>query len=162
MIRSRRDRVPYDAWSREGYMTATEGNVVDYRVLRKEINALGDLYKIRRIAYDPWNAQSLVNELIDDGFDMVPVRQGFVSLSGPTKDFERLVKSAHIAHGGNPVMKWMASNVVLTRDAADNIKPAKDKSIGRIDGIVSAIMAVDQANRPDDTIIYSGELMIVG
>ena len=160
--RSRRDRVPYDAWAREGYIIPTPGNVVDYNMLRLKLKELSLIYDIRRIAYDPWNAQGLVNDLMSDGFDMVPARQGFVSMSGPSKEFERLVKSAHLAHGGNPVLKWMASNVVLTRDSADNIKPAKDKSIGRIDGIVAAIMAVDQAQRTDDTIIYDGELMVVG
>lgn len=145
---SQTDRVPYDAWVRDGYMTATPGDVIDYAFVRKEINNLSKKYKFGPFAYDPWNAMQLALQLQDeDGFTMVEHRQGFISMNEPSKEFERLVISRKIRHGNNPVMNWMVSNVALSRDAAGNIKPNKEKSTGRIDGVVAAVMAVGTAYR---------------
>ncbi|NLX25090.1 MAG: terminase large subunit, partial [Lentisphaerae bacterium] len=78
---------------------------------------------------------------------MVPFGQGFASMSGPTKELLNLVLSHKIRHGGNPVLRWMADNVVVQKDAAGNIKPDKEKSTEKIDGIVALIMALDRAIR---------------
>ena len=83
---------------------------------------------------------------------MVPMRQGFASLSGPMKELEVLVLQKRFRHGGNPVLRWMADNVQATMDPAGNIKPDRGKSREKIDGIVAAIMALARAslreNRP--------------
>ena len=109
---------------------------------------------MRAIAYDPWNATQTATELLGEGFPMVEVRQGFASLSEPSKEFERLVVSGKAAHttavsGGapalNPVQLWMMSNVTVRRDPAGNIKPDKSSATNRIDGVVSAIMALGRA-----------------
>jgi phage terminase large subunit-like protein len=63
------------------------------------------------------------------------------------KELERLVMSHQMAHGNNPVLNWMADNVVASQDPAGNIKPDKDKSRERIDGIVALIMGLDRAMR---------------
>jgi phage terminase large subunit-like protein len=76
---------------------------------------------------------------------MVEFRQGFRSMAAPTRELEKLIVSQKLAHGGNPVTRWMASNVAVAQDAAGNLKPAKDKSTGRIDGIVALIMASGRA-----------------
>lgn len=150
--RSRRDRVPYDVWVRQGLMAATPGNVIDYDWIRSDIEAAADRYRIRELGYDPWNATSLVTQLQDGGLAMVPVRQGYASLSGPMKELEALVLQRKFRHGGNPVLRWMADNVQATMDPAGNIKPDKGKSRERIDGIVACIMALARAglgeNRP--------------
>ena len=146
--RSRRDRVPYRSWVEQGFVTTTPGNVVDYGVIRKDIGALGQEFPmLREIAYDPWNATSLAVDLESDGFQMIPIRQGHASLSAPTKEFERLVTDRRLRHGANPVMRWMVDNVAVVQDSNGNIKPAKDKSRDRIDGVVAAIMALDRASR---------------
>ncbi len=142
-----RDKVPYDAWTRDGFIEATEGNVIDYGVIRKRINELGRIYNIKEIGHDPWNATQLSLELDGDGFTMVPIRQGFASLSSPTKELMNLVLSKKIKHGGNPVLRWMADNMVVKQDPAGNIKPDKSKSTEKIDGIVALIMAIDRATR---------------
>ncbi|MGF7429594.1 terminase large subunit [Thermoanaerobacterium thermosaccharolyticum] len=142
-----RDKVPYDAWARDGFIEATEGNVIDYGVIRKRINELGRIYNIKEIGHDPWNATQLSLELDGDGFTMVPIRQGFASLSSPTKELMNLVLSKKIKHGGNPVLRWMADNMVVKQDPAGNIKPDKSKSTEKIDGIVALIMAIDRATR---------------
>lgn len=140
--RERRDRVPYSTWVRQGLIEATPGNVIDYAYIRQRINDLAQQYDLREVAFDPWNATQLSVQLLDDGVNMVAMRQGFASLSGPTKEFHRLLLARRIAHGGNPVLRWMADNVTVRQDPAGNIKPDKSKSTNRIDGIVAGIMAV--------------------
>jgi phage terminase large subunit-like protein len=145
--RERRDRVPYLQWIREGYIEATEGDVVDFDVIRKRINELAERYDIREIAVDRWNAVQLATQLDGDGFEIVAFGQGYASMNWPTKKLEELVLGGKLAHGGHPVLRWMASNVAIQQDAADNWKPSKKKSSDRIDGIVALIMAVDRASR---------------
>ena len=81
------------------------------------------------------------------GFTVVPFGQGFKDMSPPTKEFYKLLMEGRIVHGGNPVMAWMAGNVVVDTDPAGNIKPTKAKSPEKIDGIVAAIMALDRCIR---------------
>ena len=160
--RSRRDRVPYDAWVRDGWLTATEGNVIDYDVIHRDINELSEVHNIKEIAFDRWGAYQIMTQLTDDGFTMVPMGQGYASMSAPSKELEKLVIGRTLAHGGNPVLRWMASNVAVSQDAAGNIKPAKDKSTERIDGITALVMALDRAIRHrDDDDVWEGELMVV-
>ena len=90
------------------------------------------------IAYDPWNATHIALRLQDEGATMVEFRQGFRSMAAPTRELEKLIVSRKLAHGGNPVTRWMAANVAVAQDPAGNLKPAKDKSTERIDGIVAA------------------------
>jgi len=140
--RAERDRVPFPVWIRQGHVEPTEGNVVDYDVLRERINALGKVYDIQEIAIDRWNSTQLQTQLIGDGFTVVPFGQGYASMSAPSKELEKLVVSRSLRHGGNPVLRWMASNVAIETDAAGNIKPSKAKSRERIDGIVALVMAL--------------------
>ncbi len=143
--RERRDRVPYQTWARQGFIEMTEGNVVDYDVIRRRINELGERFKIREIAIDRWNATQLAVQLQGDGFEVVTFGQGFRDMSGPTKELEKLVISGKLRHGRHPVLRWMASNVSVETDAAGNLKPSKKKSTERIDGIVASIMALGRA-----------------
>jgi phage terminase large subunit-like protein len=76
---------------------------------------------------------------------MVEFRQGFRSMAAPTRELEKLIVSRKLAHGGNPVTRWMAANIAVAQDPAGNLKPAKDKSTERIDGIVATIMAIGRA-----------------
>ena len=146
--RAERDRVPYDVWAEQGLLTATPGNVVDYDYIREKLNELVDEgYTIQEIAYDPWNATQLVTDLTGDSFTCVPMRQGFASLTSPTKEFEKLLLAGKFRGLGHPVARWAASNVTVEQDAAGNLKPSKAKSTERIDPIVAMIMALDRAIR---------------
>jgi phage terminase large subunit-like protein len=145
--RAQRDMVPYDAWSRDGVIETTGGNCTDFRVIRHRIEDLGTRYRIREIAFDRWGAVAMVNELTDAGFEMVQFGQGFASMSAPTKELMRLVLARGIHHGGHPILRWNADNVVVRMDPAGNLKPDKEKSVEKIDGIVALIMALDRALR---------------
>jgi phage terminase large subunit-like protein len=140
--RERRDRVPYGLWVRQGLVEATPGNVIDYGYIRRRINELAGRYDVREVAFDPWNATQLSVELMGDGLTMVEMRQGFGSLSAPSKELLRLTLAGQLGHGGNAVLRWMADNVTARQDPAGNVKPDKAKSSGRIDGIVAAVMAI--------------------
>jgi phage terminase large subunit-like protein len=161
MKASRRDRVPYDAWVRDYHMTATPGNVIDYKHIRQRINELSKVYKFGPLAYDPWNATQLATQLQDDdGFTMAEFRQGYISMNEPAKELERLIVGHRIAHPDNPALNWMVSNATIVSDPAGNIKPTKEKSTGRIDGVVAAVMAVGMIIRgreaPDEYLLYVG------
>jgi hypothetical protein len=137
--RAERDRVPYDLWAAWGFIEATEGNVVDYAAVEHRIRGDGALFQVREISYDPWNATHIALRLQEEGAAMVEFRQGFRSMAAPTRELEKLIVSQKLAHGGNPVTRWMASNVAVAQDPAGNLKPAKHKSTERIDGIVALI-----------------------
>lgn len=146
-IRVRRASVPYDVWQQQGYLLATEGNVVNYDFIERFIEDLGTKYHILEIAVDRWNATMLTQHLMDDGFTIVPFGQGYKDMSPATKEFSKLLHEGKIVHGGNPVLRWMSGNVVVETDAAENIKVTKAKSPEKIDGIVATIMALDRAVR---------------
>ena len=146
-LRVKRASVPYDVWVRQGYLMSTEGNVIHYGFIEKVIEQLGELYHIREIAFDRWGAVQMVQNLEGAGFTVVPIGQGYRDMSPPTKAFYELLMKGEIIHGGNPVMRWMAGNVVVETDPAGNIKPTKAKSTEKIDGIVAAIMALDRCIR---------------
>ena len=145
IVREKRDKVPYLQWAREGHIEMTPGNVIDYGYIRKKINELAEEYDIQMIAADPWNATQTIQDLEADGINVFSHRQGFASMNEPSKAFEKLVLSGQLRHGGNPVLRWMASNVAVDTDPADNIKPSKKRSTERIDGIPAAIMAIGRA-----------------
>ncbi len=146
-IRVRRDHVPYDVWNRQGLFDLTEGNVVHYARIEKAIGILGERYNIREIAFDRWGAVQMVQNLEGMGFTVFPFGQGFRDMSPPTKELMKLVLEKRIAHGGNPVLRWMMDNIYIKQDPAGNIKADKEKSTEKIDGVIATIMALDRAIR---------------
>lgn len=147
--RSEKDSVPYQQWVDEGLLTPTEGEVTDYEVIREEIRGIAGRFELLELGFDPWNALHLATQLQSDGVQMVEVAQNFRNLSEPSKKLEELVMSRRLAHGGNPVLRWMAGNVAIIRDNHDNIKPSKPKSTEKIDGIAAIVNALSRYVRHD-------------
>ena len=143
--RVNRDHVPYDQWVRDGFITATPGNVVDYRYIVRALLDWGVKVDVREVPYDRWGAAQIIIDLEDEGVTVVPFGQGFSAMSQPTKDLETLVLSRRLNHQGNPVLRWMADNCVVQTDAAGNIKIDKKKSTERVDGMVALVMALGRA-----------------
>lgn len=146
-LRVRRDHVPYDLWHRQGYLETTEGNVVHYGYIEKFIERLGERFNIREIAFDRWGAVQMVQNLEGMGFTVVPMGQGFASLSPPTKELMKLTLEKKLAHGGHPVLRWNMDNIFIRTDPAGNIKADKAKSTEKIDGAIAMIMALDRTIR---------------
>jgi len=150
-------------WVKNGWLRTTPGNVTDYDFIKTQIDADLDEYEVGELSYDPWNAQQLVNDLINDGAPMVKMRQGFLSMSAPTKDLQRLINLGAIVddkgvpvkpiirHGGNPVLRWMVDNFAVTMDPAANVKPDKVNAGDKIDGVVALTMGLSRAIANQDT-----------
>jgi phage terminase large subunit-like protein len=147
--RSEDIRRQLEAWVEQGFITATEGNVTDYDFVEKAILEDGERYQLRELAFDRWNVTQLITHLQNEWgtgdsarIKVVDVGQGFASMAAPTKEFLRLVADKKIRHGGNPVLRWMVSNLALKQDPAGNLKPDREASGDKIDGCVALIMAL--------------------
>lgn len=139
-----------EVWRSSGLLTVTPGDVTDYDYIHEQINRDRELFDVREIGYDPWNASQLVNNLLADEAPMVSMRQGFATLSPPTKALLHLLlegneEAPRYRHGGNPVTRWMVDNLAVAMDPAGNVKPNKARAADKIDGVAAAIMALDRA-----------------
>ena len=136
VVRKRKDdRVPYDAWIRQGYITATDGAVIDYRAMMQYIKdqVAEHGWVVREICVDPWNATQFATDMQNEGFTVVEIVQGIRTLSEPTKHFREMVFSDRIVHDDNPVLRWAMSNTVTRQDHNQNIMLDKSKARERID-----------------------------
>ena len=141
--RSRTDKVPYDVWADQGYITATPGNTIDFKFISNDIGEAKKLYDIREIAFDRWGSTQIVTEITEEiGVEMLQHGQGFASMSAPTKQLLDVVLAHDICHGGHPVLRWNIDNLAVKQDASENYKPDKKLSRERIDGAVALIMAL--------------------
>jgi len=161
MERVRKDRVPYDVWVRQGFITTTPGDLIDDAFILAQIEKDLKDFDIAELAFDRWGSQKITTDLQNIGFEiegkknLVQFGQGFASMNAPTKEVETMALGGKLAHGGNPVLTWMVSNVAIKMDPAGNQKPDKEKSTERIDGAVALIMAVARGLlHHDNTSIY--------
>lgn len=164
-LRVRRDHVPYDVWEKQGFLQMTEGNVIHYRYIENFIDELGKKYNIKEIGFDRWGAVEMTQVLDEMGFEVVPFGQGFKDMSPPTKELYKLVLERKIAHGGNPILRWMMDNIFIRTDPAGNIKADKEKSTEKIDGAIATIMGLDRAirngNQEAESVYDSRGLMFI-
>lgn len=141
-MRTRKDGVPYVDWARRGWMTLTPGDTTDYSYIVQQIEKIAAEHKVRMVAYDPYNAQNLANDLEHRGIPVVRVPQSFLNLATPTRMWERAISARKLHHDGNPVLSWAMSNCVVERDANDNPRPSKRRSVERIDPVIASIIAI--------------------
>lgn len=162
--RIRQERVPYDQWEHDGAMIVTDGDAADHDAIKAQIIEDFDRYDVQGIGFDPWNAHKLMVEINELNPDIAKkVNQTMGGMSGPSKVLERLVLRGEIDHGSHPILRWMAANVATISDTNGNIKPAKDKSTQKIDGIVALIMAIALAQSEDpDANVPNVDAMVWG
>ena len=134
-------------WEEAGLLSITEGNVIDYDAIKVDLRADAEVYQIEEIAFDRWGATQLSSELIEEGFPLVQVGQGYASMGAPTRELLRLVAAGTFRHGANPLVRWQAGNLIVKQDPAGNLKPDKARSADKIDSVVAAVMALDRAIR---------------
>jgi len=146
--RSKVDRVPYDVWARERYVTVAPGKTVDYEFVALWLREVFAKYKVAKIAFDRWNFKHLRPWLLKAGFSEKEVEdkfeefgQGFQSMSPALRDLETDLLNQRVAHGNHPVMNMCAENAAVQMDPAGNRKLAKHKSVRRIDGMQAFAMA---------------------
>lgn len=135
----------YRGWMRGGWLTVTDGDMIDHRVIRDDILALRDRFNVTELAFDPDNATMLVRDLQDEGISCIEVRPTLPNFSDPMKTLDALIRAGRIAHNGDPVMTWAISNVVTRPDAGERVYPRKERSENKIDPVVALIMALARA-----------------
>ena len=157
--RVERDRVPYDRWAADGWAEVTVGNARDDLAIALQLADIRGRYDVQGIAFDRWQIARLNKLLADEGIDL-PMKEfvpGFKSYAAAVDAFERALLARQMQHNGNPMLRWQAGNVIVETDPAGNRKPTKAKSLDRIDGIVSAIMACGLAATDEGPVTYKGE-----
>ncbi|WP_100960407.1 terminase TerL endonuclease subunit [Bosea sp. FBZP-16] len=148
-LRQRQDatQAPYLDWVAKGYVTATPGNVIDFRAVEQHIRDLHDRYDVREIAMDPAMARNLLNNLQEDGLNAIEFRQGALSMMPAIAELERQVIAGRVKHGGNPVLRFcMANCEVESNSYGHKVRLTKSKKWLSIDGAVSACMAAYRAS----------------
>lgn len=144
--RKKHDRItPWQYWVDQGAIQTTPGDAVDQNFVMKAVKDDLAEFEIEAIGFDPWNAAKLIGDLQLDGVDpelLVEMRQGILTLGEPSKEFERLVITGLMDHGGHPVLAWMAGHVQVRFDENMNFMPARKRSADKIDGIVASVMAL--------------------
>lgn len=147
-----KDRVPYLAWRDSGHLQALQGRAVDKRGVMRDLVQASAQFNVVSIAYDRWRIEDLKMLLADEGIDLplVPFGQGFKDMGPAVDEFERRLLNNQLVHNGNPVLTWCAANAVINQDPAGNRKLDKERSNGRIDGMVAAVMAIGASLSPTE------------
>ena len=139
------DLAPYNTWVQNGFIEITAGNVIDYLFVVKALESLGRIYDIAEIAYDRWGPIKVSQYLEASGFVVSQFRQGRKSIFSPSKRLLNLILQERLIHGNNPVLKWMAGNVVYGEALGGDIKFDKAQALEKAGGIFALIMALDCA-----------------
>jgi phage terminase large subunit-like protein len=138
-------RQHYRSWAIQGYLTLTDGNVIDHERIRDDLVADHTRYQLRGLGYDPYGATMLVTQLLAESVPAVEVRMTTPNLSEPMKWLEAMIVAGRVHHNGDPVLAWMLNNVTAKVDANDNVFPRKDRDENKIDGAVALILAMGRA-----------------
>ena len=151
----------YAGWARSGRIIVTPGNVIDFGWIEGELVALASRFEVRAVAFDPFQATQLSTRMLMEGLPMIEVRPTVLNFSEPMKSLEALVLQKKLQHDSDPVLTWMASNVVAHLDAKDNIYPRKERPENKIDGIVALIMALSRAIQPDSGLVIDSSYQLL-
>lgn len=143
------DNEHYQGWMRDGWLTVTDGEIIDFAQIRDDIIDLTKRFQVTEVAYDPFQATMLVTELMGHGVPVVEMRPTVLNFSEPMKNLDAIIRSRQIRHNGDPVMTWMVSNVVAKEDAKENVFPRKERAENKIDGVVALLMALGRSMNAD-------------
>jgi phage terminase large subunit-like protein len=154
--RVKRDKVPYDVWASQGFITLTPGNLTDTRYIADQITEIGKDFDLKELAYDDAWSSELIRMLGESGFQMskfVSFPQSAIRMNAPCQEMMRKILRQEFSHASNPVMRWQMSNLRWnTQKGTGFIKPARDRKREKIDGCASLIMALARATDPENQI----------
>ncbi len=146
LARKKKYGVDYLAWAKQGFITLTEGDVIDYDFIMEDIRKASELYNLVDVGYDKWNAEHFRQTVEAEGIcRMVEFPQNFSSMNEPMKTMVSLLRETKINHGGHPVLRWNASNLMAKTDPNGRVRPIKQKVEQKIDGIVAMIIGIGRA-----------------
>lgn len=150
----RRDHVPYRDWERAGFLTLCEGDMVDYREVTAAVLEAAETYDLQALGVDQHLTQTITPALQDAGILVIAIPQTMLGMSPAMKELEQLIRRHEMLHVHNTCARWNFGNVRCAVDGNENIKPMKQRSIGRIDVTVSWIIAlaaaIQRRNAPPD------------
>lgn len=150
-VQEYKDDADWLDWQAQGIIDVTSGDFVDHEFITHKIDELNKLYNIKGIAIDPYIARHYVIKVLDDyGMNFSELRQGFLSLSAPTKELQTLITKGCLEFFGDPVMRWMISNCIALRDPAGNLKLTKDTGVNKIDAVAAMVNAVAEMMTPNE------------
>lgn len=154
--------LPVYEWERDGWLTICPGERIDYRMMTERVISDVKEFDVLGVGFDPWQAEATRQELEEAGVEMIEVRQGYQSLTDPSKELEAAVAAEEVAHGGDPCLRWMAKNATVKCDNKDNICPVKPdrQTLKAIDGIVALIMAIGEAEADANEPVNSAVVMV--
>lgn len=135
----------YQGWHAQDLLDVSEGNVTDFEDIEAALREAGQMFEVEHVAYDPWQCLQLAQRMMAEGLPMLEYRMTVQNLSSPMKELDALMRTAKIAHSGDPVMEWQVNNVVAQLDAKDNVYPRKPREEAKIDSPVALIMAIGVA-----------------
>lgn len=155
--RAKIDKVPYDIWADQGFLTLIDGPVIVPAIVARHVAEAAEEYDLQMLAYDRWRINDFQRELdaIGATIPMAPFGQGFRDMAPAVDRLEILVADRKLRHGGHPLLNMCAANAVAVRDPAGNRKLDKAKSTGRIDGLVALAMALGAASHGEAPVAAS-------
>ena len=161
-FRTERGTVPYAGWVEAGLMKQTPGGTTDYDIMAEDIAALSKRFKIREIGYDRYNAGSVVNALTNAGLKMVEFIQGTRSYHGPMQRFEIAYVGGKLAHNGDPLLTWCASNLVARYDNGMRMAPDRKRAADKIDHMAALLMAIGmlEGNQPQNVSFLNDPIIL--
>jgi phage terminase large subunit-like protein len=149
----------YRQFHSNGLLTLTDGDVIDFEAIKEDLRGIASRFDLQQVGFDPWQATQFASEMMDEGLQMIEVRQTVQNMSTPMKEVEAMVLQGILAHGDCPVLSWMASNVVAKLDVKENIYPNKERAENKIDGIVALIIAMSRAITGVETVGFGIEVL---
>ena len=138
--RERKQMAFYRQWVKDGWLTETEGNRIDHKPIYEKVVECSSLYRMHKMGFDKWNADAVINPLMQQGIEVESMPQTLVAMSTGTKEFLKAIEENRIKHDGSPVMDWCLSNTAAEQ-LEEAIKFSKKKSAEKIDGAVAGAMA---------------------
>jgi phage terminase large subunit-like protein len=141
---NRRTAGAADTWVRDGWLRLTPGAVLDTGAVSQQIDTDAQAFAVKTLGYDRWGASEVTRKASDAGMTLVPIGQGYASLSAPLKELLRLVLVGRLNHGGNPVLRWCVDNLAVVMDPSGNVKPDKAAAADKIDGVAALVNALKE------------------
>lgn len=148
-------------WADQGWIDLHEDDEIDFARIRSGILSDADLYSPSEVAYDPWRAIGLEQELTNAGLVLTKIPQTIAHFTAPMYELEAAHLSQRIHHSDNPVANWMASNLVAKVDTNGNKKPRREIAQNKIDGMVALLMGINRVLAGAQDAHVSGGLIAV-
>jgi phage terminase large subunit-like protein len=162
-LASHHNQALYQQYERAGYLTVVPGDVIDHGIVEADILRDAQRMTLRALNIDArFQGAQLLRSLQDKGLTVTEMPQTHAAYAEPMREFERLLQAGKLHHGGHPILRWMAENVIVKVDGNGDMRPDRARSREKIDGVVAAVMALDAAIRQPTPKAPEYQILIYG